>query len=626
MIHRRSTMPVFFAALLAACGPMGETASPTFIDGDPARMLPFPADRYLVAASSTRPETDEDAAGYRIDVGPYARTDPALRGVPEVAEGLAGLDGFGTSAELAIGLTFAPEITALADPATAFDRSVGEDSPIHLISIDPEDPEAGRPLAFVARFEYDGNVLFLRPSLPFRPNGWYAVMVRPGLRDIRGRRFEAPTGFADLWKGRRGTELEREGFHRLREIVIDRPIYAFTFRTGSITVKLRALLDAVRGSTPSGVTWTTRAPWSGHDAVDVLVEGWFTHEDYRDGIGRLTRRGQRRELLRFTLSLPKVTEAHGEPFPVVLAQHGFGGTRQGMLHLADAFARRGLALVTIDAPNHGSRGPGEGISGDFLVGLRETFGIHTDGDSLRIRGWYFRDLLRQQVLTHLQLLRALEAWQGDVPRDTNQAGTDLTLEQPGLIGHSMGAVMSGVGGAAVREFGRVVLNAGGGRITDVFARNARVDELAILALRPRGTSRADGWRMVQFLQATIDPGDPINYVRHRVLEPFAGATPRPVLMQNALDDTLVANHASFALARAAGARLIGPLFVATPGLPHAAGPRGRYSGEDLALIAFRKEVRVGDAWVRADHGNILWSDSSREQAATFLAEGIVVSP
>jgi hypothetical protein len=44
------------------------------------------------------------------------------------------------------------------------------------------------------------------------------------------------------------------------------------------------------------------------------------------------------------------------------------------------------------------------------------------------------------------------------------------------------------------------------------------------------------------------------------------------------------------------------------------------------VIAFRDEVRVGDAWVRADHGNILWSDSSREQAATFFAEGVVVSP
>jgi dienelactone hydrolase len=625
MLHRPA-LPAALLALLVACGSADDPAQPSFIDRDPLRMLPFPSDRYLAATVGSRPETDEDATGLRLVVTPFERSDPALIGVPEVGEGLGGLDGFGTSAELAFGLTFAPDLTALTDSATAFDHSVAADSPIRLISIDPDDPAVGRPLAYAARFEYDGNVLFLRPALPLRPEGWYAVVVSPGLRDVRGRTFVAPAGFADLWAGRRGADLEREGFARLREIETVRPIYAFTFRTGSVSVKLRNLLDTVRAMAPAAITWTTRVPWAGHTSVDLIVEGWFIHADFRDGKGRLTRSVQRREALPFTLSLPATSDTVAEPFPVVLAQHGFGGHRQDMLHLADALARRGIALVAIDAPNHGSRGPGDGVPGDFLLGLRDTFGISTDGNSLRIRGWHFRDLLRQQVLTHLQLVRALEAWQGDVARATNEAGADLSLARPGLIGHSMGAVISGVGGAAVREFGRVVLNAGGGRITDVFARNAYVDELAILALRPRGTSRADGWRMVQFLQATIDPGDPINYVRHRALEPFHGESPRPLLMQNALDDLLVANQASFALGRAAGARLIGPLFVPTPGLPHASGPRGRYSGEDLSVIAFRDEVRVGDAWVRADHGNILWSDSSREQAATFFAEGVVVSP
>lgn len=613
---------------LVACGPGADGGlgrHPTIVDHDALRMLPFPSDRFLGRDTQTRADTDERATGFHLRLAPYDRLDPALLGAPEVAEALAGLDGFGTSAEIAIGLTSAPDITAYTDALHAFERSIAADSPLLLFSIDPDDPDVGTPLPWVARFEYDGNVLFVRPARPLHAASWYAVVLRPGLRDVLGHPFVAPSAFIDRYAAA-VTDLEGEGYARLRQVYADRVLYALTFRTASITAKLRDLVADVRRLVPSTVTWSTRPPQPQHAAVEMLVEGWFTHADYRDGKGKLTRQVVREESIPFTLSLPKNTDAVREPFAVVLAQHGFGSHRQGMLALADEFARHGLALLTIDAPNHGARGPGDGVPGDFLDGLRDSFGIGTDGNSLRIKGWFFRDLLRQQVLTQLQLLRALDAWQGDVPRAGNLPGGDLATSEVGYLGHSMGAVMGGVAGAVIPEFRRIVLNAGGGRITDVFAHNAYIDELAILALRPRGVSRADGWRVVNLLQTAIDPGDPINYATHIAGRPFAGVPPRPLLMQNVLGDFLVANHASFALARAVDARLIGPYFVPTPGLLHATIRQHGFSGDDLALISLFREVRFGDAWVRADHGNMLVSDTGMRQAAVFLADGVVISP
>ncbi len=615
--------------LVAACrsdtDPV-DAYAPTFVYADARRMLPFPSDRFLIEDSGPRDTSHEQATGYRINLSPYDVEDETLAKSPTVVESLAGLDGFGTSAEIAVGLTHVADFSGLTDPATAFERSVADDSPVVLVSLDPNDDEAGTPLPYVAHFEDDGKVLFLRAAKPLRASSWYGVVVRPGLRDGVGRDFVSPPGFSARYEAANAGDLEGEGYARLREVYPGAVVFALTFRTASITTRLRALVDEVRSLTPSAVTWSVRAPLPGHASVETIVEGWFTNRDYRDAEGKLTESVVREEKVPFTLTLPKVAGGVTEPFPVVLSQHGFGSNRQGMLVMADGFARRGLALLSIDAPNHGSRGPGDGVNGDFLYGVRDTFGIWTDGQSIAIKGWHFRDILRQQVLTHLQLVQAVEAWEGDVVRAGNVPGADLDMDALGYIGHSMGAVMGGVSGAVLSEFKRVVLNVGGGRISDIFARNESVDELAMVALKPRGVSMADGWRAVNMAQAAVDPGDPINYVAHIAKAPFAGEEPRPLLMQNVLGDFLVANHASFALARAADASFIGPHIVETPGLPHLTIPASGVSGDDLSLIAFYRDIEIGGNTVRADHGNLLGSKTGVDQAAEFFLTGRVVQP
>lgn len=117
----------------------------------------------------------------------------------------------------------------------------------------------------------------------------------------------------------------------------------------------------------------------------TIVEGWFTHRNYRNAQDKLETTMTGEEKIRFSLALPVTSATVHEPFQVVLAQHGFGNVRQGMLYLADPLARAGMATLTIDAPNHGSRGPSDNVSEDFLTGIRKSFGVWTDGNHITFR-------------------------------------------------------------------------------------------------------------------------------------------------------------------------------------------------------------------------------------------------
>lgn len=625
------------AAQVAACSltiviqacQVGEepaAGAPTFAYHEPGRMVPFPSDRYLVKDESERPASDEQASGYHLNLAPYQNSDPALVNTPFLAESLATLDGFGTSAEIAVGLTSGADVTALSDEATAFERSVAEDSPVRLISIDPHDSAAGTPLPFVARLESDGNLLFLRPWRPLRPSGWYAVVFKPGLRDGAGRAFVSPPGFAGDFSAGDPAALEGEGYARLRAVYGGPVVFALTFRTASIYPKLQALVAQVRAAAPSAVTYTTRAPLAGQTAVATIVEGWFTHRNYRDARGMLQNAPVFEEKLPFTLALPLTSATVREPFPVVLTQHGFGNMRQGMLHLADAFAREGMATLLVDAPNHGARGPGDGVTEDFLTGLDNTFGIWTDGDHVSFRAWLFRDIVRDQVLTHLELLRAVKAWQGDVTRATNEPGPDLAVDDAGYIGHSMGAIMGGVSGAMLPELRRVVLNVGGGPISEVFVRNQAADRLAVSLLKPHEGTTGEGWRMIAMVQTCLEPGDPINYIAHIGREPFTGAAPRPLLLQAVDHDMLVPNHASFGWARTVAAPLVGPYHVAPPDVAQREIPPAGLKGDAVTALAFFREVSFGGEPVVGEHGNMIGSVTALSQSAPFLRSGLIIAP
>lgn len=59
------------------------------------------------------------------------------------------------------------------------------------------------------------------------------------------------------------------------------------------------------------------------------------------------------ERVPFMITVPKTTEHHKPPFPVIVYAHATGTSRIESLLLADRFARAGIATFTIDAVGHG---------------------------------------------------------------------------------------------------------------------------------------------------------------------------------------------------------------------------------------------------------------------------------
>jgi hypothetical protein len=357
-----------------------------------------------------------------------------------------------------------------------------------------------------------------------------------------------------------------------------------------------------------------------------MVEGWFKHRNYRTLEGKLTPEMVGEEWIRFTMTIPQTTATIQEPFPVVLGQHGLGDKRQAVLRWANGFAKQGLATVAIDAPNHGSRGPGEGQGQDSLKGAQATLGLWTDGDHLTFRPWQFRDIIRQQVIDHQQIIKIVAAWQEDLTRPTNQPGADLDGTRITYSGQSMGGIMGGVSGAMNTELDRVVLNVPGGRISNILAQNELLGELVVELMRPRKIDLSDAYRMIAMAQMVLDAGDPINYVERISLNPAEESEQRPLLIQASLHDATLPNVTTYDLARAAGTPLVGPLTDEIPGLPWLTIGDEGISGSDARAFSFYRDIIVKGEEVVADHGNLWASDTAVAQAAHFLNTGVILFP
>jgi dienelactone hydrolase len=261
----------------------------------------------------------------------------------------------------------------------------------------------------------------------------------------------------------------------------------------------------------------------------------------------------------FLLAVPAGERPAGG-FPVVIAQHGFCGSTDIVLDVAAELAAAGLAVIGAPAPAHG---PGENCIGFFDFADFNTF-----GDNWR------------QASAELFQLAQLVAAGIDLDGDgaSEIAGSDL-----GYIGVSMGGVIGAVFTALEPLVSTVVLNVPGGRLAqfagslsglargflESFATEAGIPSRTCDA-RPLGpvcTESADcgGAGVCAFnedfaamlaaalanFQTQLDWGDGSAFAHLLRLDPPDGR-PKPVLVQEGIGDTVVANPLTEALARAIG--------------------------------------------------------------------------
>jgi hypothetical protein len=283
--------------------------------------------------------------------------------------------------------------------------------------------------------------------------------------------------------------------------------------------------------------------------------------------------------IEFVLALP--ADALIGPVPVVIYQHGNPGSAEAEVV---AQARRYLAA--------------EGFA---VIGFTDTLNreVSPEGASDEERAYQqVIDLLIRLIARHkvpdyfiqtnaeqIAFLRAIEEIASIERLDTGDPDT-LTLAhtfgidptQPLFyLGVSEGANHAPALLAVAPEIRAAVLVAGGRRFSEVLIHQGEqsfLEPLSFLGFRQLGPS--DVWVLLSLVQTLFDPQDPHNYAPFIYRHPIEvrGTTRKAsILLVEGLDDSLVPNHATEALARTLGPVVhLEPVAREVLGLVPAPGP------------------------------------------------------
>jgi len=462
----------------------------------------------------------------------------------------------------------------------------------------------------MSHYERQTDTLIMRPLVPLRERGRYAVIITKRVTGLKGSAVRSPFDYVHHLSQTAALSPLTEVFETWRRVGIkcswDDVAFAWVFSTQSVTTDLVALREGLYGVGPLG--WLGQkvpadvTPLPARDdptsparltldgalfrslatavfvpafgistaqasalsdelsSVDYVVQGSFTTADLLtspsayiwdwtfDLDARAGRARVKPATVPFTLVIPKTTARHKPPFPVAIYSHGFGMARVEGLAFAGALARYGVATIGIEAWGHGMNMPAKDRA--LMQKLSSALGVQgftdtlftgrardLDGDGRTDVGadtfsaytFHSRDTVRQSVVDHLQLVRALRGFDGkrrwkvdlDGKGDGTLAGDfngDGVVDAGGpslpyfVWGSSMGGIHSGVLGAVEPAIIAAAPVAGGGALTYLTSRSIQ------------GTVRINTVMGVlgPVLVGEPAPGAP-GAARVRFVHPYAGA-------------------------------------------------------------------------------------------------------
>lgn len=599
-------------------------------------LTPFPSDRYL-APDPTSP------TGHRVAIDASTTGDPLLVAYPQLTGQLGGTDGFSTVGGVAVSFSGDIDPALLSLDVDAFTR---DDTPLLLINVDPASPGRGERLPLVVKYypsrAADGELrddftLVAQPARPLRPRTAYLFAVTSRLKDAKGEAVGATGAMAAVLDGPDGSGYAA----RVREALplvqaatglgAEEIALATRFTTASVVDETFAMAKALRASAPAALEGSlTVVQQGGGQDRRVRFRGRYKAPEFRrpKPDGRWAIEGgkpvpQGETSLEFLLSFSD--GKHSGPRPVVIYGHGLGGDKEGVWgtsqRLEDA-AEHGVAVIGIDAPEHGSRGvPGA----DLATSVFEFFALDDKTGTFDLER--ARDNFRQMAADQLQLVRLLgELATLDVlPVGAPDGIPDLDPSQILYIGHSFGSVLASTALAVAPEIQAGCLNVGGNGLMTIMRESATF-QLLVKGLRPEGLTDGDMARFFVGSQALIDPGDPLNYAPYVSREAGPGVDgwrPRHLLLQEVHRDSIVPNLSTELLARALGLAHGGVVVRPVGGMPLLPAPiSGNLPGG--ATGAYVQFDRMdGKA---AEHGGLIFSAEARAQYVRFFRDVVNNDP
>lgn len=642
------------AALCAlACGDGEDDVTPqppatsVILYGAPAEteLTPFPSDRYTVADKGS-------ATGLRVDVSADTTGDPMAVDLADSMAQLSKLDGFSTTGGVvfklsspidARGIDHVPDAEPpILDPIDDASVYIKADSPLLLVNVDPEAPEFGTALGIVPRYfeqaedgfyESDEFTLIAQPAVPLRPASRYVMIVTDKLHARDGTAVGSePLMRSALSNAKDAYSVElRDAVQVAADAVGFAPksvVAATLFTTGSTLTGIVEMAKARRAAPPPKQTkaWEVESPLVS-PGTRVRFAGSFEAPEFRAASdGKWEFDTSDRPKLAQSVSLETYLAfsdaTQSGPRPVVFYAHGLGGDKDSTWGTAERLASlsaRGVAVLGIDSPEHGSRATGETNLVSSVYGF---FGIDEDTNQFDIER--ARDNFRQMAADQLELVRfakslsTLDLLPLDASGQPAPDGVpDLDVSAFYYIGHSFGAVQGATIFAIAPEIEAANWNVGGAGLM-MLLRDSNLFSLFLKSISPPKTPFGAVARFMAINQAIVDPGDPLNFARYATLETLPGvakAGPRDVLLQQVVADTIVPNSTSEALARAAGLAVLNPVTPAS-GLTEISAPAsGNLPNGATGVVCQFDTMNDGKI---ASHGELAFSTEGLQQYVSFF--------
>lgn len=602
------------------------------------RLSPYPSNRYAKADPSTK-------TGLRVDLsgatsGDQVAREPAFAGT---VAALNRLDGFSTIGPMIVG--FSKEI----DPA-------GSEKAMSIVDVDDASPEKGRAIPVFTIYytttdsdaTTDDYTLLVHPVVPLRQRTRYAFVIGEGIKAANGRLVEASDDTKKLLSTETGDYAEsvRKALPIVKAATgtdKDAIRLVTVFTTASVRDVVETM-GAARRAAPApklSTPFTVEKKGDGPNDKRVRFVGRYDAPEFRrakppagpatfDVGANNAPIAQKTVSLETYLTFSDATKSG--PRPIVIFAHGLGGDKDGVWGTTERLAELGIAVVGIDAPEHGSRSdpPTKDGKSDLYQSVTGFFAANPETKQFDMER--VRDNFRQMASDQLELVRFLQTL-GTLdllPVGAPDGIPDLDTTRILYLGHSFGSVLGSTIGALAPEIQASCLNVGGDGLATLI-RDSGLFGLLVDTFRPPGTPKSDVAKFFAITQAILDPGDPANYARYTTLEAMPGVSgwrAKDVLLQEVKNDNIVPNTSSEILARALGLAQVGTTTHDVPGMTKKGSPLSA----NLASGATGGMVQYENAdGQTATHGELIFTNVARKQYVEFFrtalaGRAVIVAP
>ncbi len=274
-----------------------------------------------------------------------------------------------------------------------------------------------------------------------------------------------------------------------------------------------------------------------HQNASAFVQGEVSISDFRDesGVIRLDQ-PPKPSWIPFLLVIPK-KPASERGAPVAVYGHGLTINKETNTVVANANAKKGIATIAIDVPNHGARQAGQG---GYLLDLANPKGL---GRLL--------NMFPQGIVDHVSLVEAVEEELTDLdaapwnPFGRSGDGVaDLDTSSIFYQGTSMGGVLGAAEVALIPEIDAAFLQVPGSGVADIIFHSLLWAVFS--GVVPWNATAGDAAALMGAVTMLVDRGENAHLMEE------LGASGRAVFLQVGVGDLVVSNAATTRMARLLG--------------------------------------------------------------------------